>query len=158
MIVARYERPIFNMAYRMVHNHDDAADVTQAAFVKAFEKIDTFNPAYKFFNWLYRIAVNESINLLNRHKRNRQIEVDLPDHQPTPEENYALNELNLQLQRALKGMSYEHRIVIVLKHLLLLSYRDISEILEISEKTVKSRLYSARQILKKQLAKEGYAG
>jgi len=158
MIVARYEKPIFNMAYRMVHDFDDAADITQAAFVRAYEKIETFNPAYKFFNWLYRIAVNESINHLNRRKRNREFQVDLPSGQPTPEDDFAQNELNHLLQRALMAMTFDHRVVIILKHLLFLSYREIAEVLDISEKTVKSRLFSARKVLKKQLAKEGYAG
>jgi len=158
MLVARYEKPIFNTAYRMVSNYDDASDITQVTFVKAFEKIDTYNQAYKFFNWLYRIAVNEAINLLNRRKRNQEFNFDLPATQPNPEENYALSEMSKLLQGALMAMSYDHRIVIVLKHLLFLSYREIAEILDISEKTVKSRLFTARQILKKQLAKQGYAG
>jgi RNA polymerase sigma-70 factor (ECF subfamily) len=158
MLVVRYEKPIYNMAYRMVHDSDDAADITQAAFVRAYEKIESFNPKFKFFNWLYRIAVNESINLINRRKRNRNIQVDLPAQQPTPEDDFALSELSHLLQRALMAMSFDHRVVIVLKHLLFLSYREIAEVLDISEKTVKSRLFSARQVLKKQLAKEGYAG
>ena len=158
MLVARYEKPIFNTAYRMVSDSDDAADVTQNAFVKAFEKIDTYNPAYKFFNWLYRITVNEALNHINRQKRNREFDYDTPSNLPTPEENYALAEMSSLLQRALMAMNLEHRVVIVLKHLLFLSYREIAEILQISEKTVKSRLFTARQILKKQLAKQGYAG
>ena len=156
MLVARYEKPIFNTAFRMVKNFDDAADITQNAFVKAFEKIDTFNPSYKFFNWLYKITVNETLNLINRRKRSREFEYDPPAHLPTPEDDLELNEMSLFLQRALDAMSYDQRIVIVLKHLLLLPYSEIADILGIPEKTVKSRLYSSRHILRQELIKQGY--
>ena len=130
----------------------------QQTFIKAYRKIDTYNSNYKFFNWLYRITVNESINYLNRQKRTRELPLDLPSGQPTPEDDFALTEISHLLQKALMAMAHDHRVVIVLKHLLLLSYREIAEILDIPEKTVKSRLFTARQILKKQLAKQGYAG
>jgi len=158
MLVAKYEKPIFNTAYRMLHNPDDAADITQAAFVKAFEKIDTYNPSFKFFNWLYRITVNESLNTINRRKRRREFEYDPPARIPTPEDDLRLNEMSHLLQRALDEMSFDHRVVVVLKHLMLLSYSEIATILEIPEKTVKSRLFTARQMLRKQLLRQGYAG
>jgi RNA polymerase sigma-70 factor (ECF subfamily) len=156
MLVARYEKPIFNTAYRMVKNFDDAADITQSAFVKAFEKIDTYNPSYKFFNWVYKIAVNETLNLINRRKRRREFEYDPPARPPSPEDDLELNEMSHYLQKALDAMSYEQRIVIVLKHLLLLPYREIAEVLDIPEKTVKSRLFSSRHVLRKELIKQGY--
>jgi RNA polymerase sigma-70 factor (ECF subfamily) len=158
MLVARYERPMYNTAYRMMHNADDAADVTQTAFTKAFEKIHTYDPSYKFFNWLYRITVNESLNTINRRKRRRDFEYDPPARIPTPDEDYLLTEMGSLLQSALDAMSFDHRVVIVLKHLMLLSYGEISQILEIPEKTVKSRLYAARQALRKQLVRQGFAG
>ena len=156
MLVARYEKPIFNTAYRMVRNADDAADITQNAFIKAYEKIDTFNPSYKFFNWLYRIAVNETLNLINRRKRRRDFEYDPPARIPSPEDDLELTEMGRSLQGALDAMAYDQRIVIVLKHLLLLPYREISDILDIPEKTVKSRLFSARHVLRSELIKQGY--
>lgn len=158
MLVARYERPMFNAAFRMMNNSEDAADVTQAAFTKAFEKIHTFNHSYKFFNWLYRITVNESLNTINRRKRRRDFEYDPPARIPTPDEDFKQSEMSLFLQEALDAMSFDHRVVIVLKHLMLLSYDEIASILEIPEKTVKSRRYSARQVLRKQLLRQGYAG
>jgi RNA polymerase sigma-70 factor (ECF subfamily) len=156
MLVARYEKPIFNTAFRMVKDFDDAADITQNAFIKAFEKIDTFNPSYKFFNWLYKITVNETLNLLNRRKRRRDFEYDPPAHPPSPEDDLMLDEMSRYLQRALDAMTYDQRIVIVLKHLLLLPYREIAEILGVPEKTVKSRLFSARHVLRKELISQGY--
>lgn len=158
MLVARYEKPIFNAAYRMMNDADDAADVTQIAFTRAFEKIHTYDPSYKFFNWLYRITVNESLNTINRRKRRRTFEYDPPATPPTPDEDYKLNEMGRLLHTALQAMSFDHRVVIVLKHLMMLSYGEIAQILEIPEKTVKSRLYTARQVLRRQLQSQGYAG
>jgi len=156
MLVARYEKPIFNTAFRMVKNFDDAADITQNAFVKAYEKIDTFNPSYKFFNWLYKIAVNETLNLINRRKRRLDFEYDPPARIPSPEDDLELNEMGHYLQKALDVMSYDQRIVIVLKHLLLLPYSEIADILSIPEKTVKSRLFTARHMLRRELINQGY--
>ena len=68
-LVRRYERPVYNAAYRMLGNPDEAADVTQTVFLKAFENLDRFNPKYKFFSWIYRIAINESINQLKKRGR-----------------------------------------------------------------------------------------
>ena len=156
MLVERYEKPIFNLAYRMVRDADDAADVTQNAFVKAFRKIDTFNPDFKFFNWLYRIAVNEAINFLDRQKRARDFAYDPPTNPPLPDEDCHRHETNDLFTRALTAMTLDQRLVIILKHLISLSYRDIATILEIPEKTVKSRLFSARQVLREQLVEQGY--
>jgi RNA polymerase sigma-70 factor (ECF subfamily) len=158
MLVDRYQKPIFNTAYRILHNAEDAADITQITFVKAYEKIDSYKPAYKFFSWLYKIAVNESINLINRRRRRRDFEYDPPAAPAGPDENYALNEMSDVLQTALATMNLDHRTVIILKHLLLLSYSDIAIILEIPEKTVKSRLFTARHALKQQLTQQGYPG
>jgi RNA polymerase sigma-70 factor (ECF subfamily) len=156
MLVARYEKPIFNTAYRMVQNFDDAADITQNAFIKAYEKIDTYNPSYRFFNWIYKITVNETLNLINRRKRRREFEYDPPARLPSPEDDLELNEMGHYLQSALDAMSYDQKIVIVLKHLLLLPYAEIADILGLQEKTVKSRLFSARHVLRKELLKQGY--
>ena len=158
MLVDRYQKPIFNTAFRMMHNADDAADITQAAFVKAHERIDTYTPPYKFFNWIYKIAVNEAINVINRRKRRLNFDYDPPRALPTPDEDFALNEMSGLLQAALDSMKFDHRVVIVLKHLLMLSYAEIAGILDIPEKTVKSRLFTARQVLKDQLVEQGYTG
>ena len=61
-LVERYQRPLFTVAVRMVGDPEDARDITQSAFVKAFEKLSTFDPSYRFFSWLYRIAINECLN------------------------------------------------------------------------------------------------
>ncbi len=131
MLVDLYQKPIFNTVYRIMHNPEDAADITQIAFVKAYERIESYDPSYRFFNWLYKIAVNEAINMINRRKRRRDFEYDPPNKLATPDEDYALTEMSSVLHSALATMTFDHRTVIVLKHLLLLSYREIAVILDI---------------------------
>jgi len=67
-LIDKYQKKIFNIVYRMTGNDDDAEDITQSVFIKVYEKLSSFNPKYKFFSWLYRIALNESLNLMNQKK------------------------------------------------------------------------------------------
>jgi len=156
-LVRRYEKPVFNAAYRMLGTADEAADVAQTTFLKAFENLHRFNPKYKFFSWIYRIAVNESINQLNRRKR---IE-ELGDNQVAPGRgpDAALDagQLSDEVQTALMALTDDHRAVIVLRHFTESSYREIGEVLQIPEKTVKSRLFSARKAMKAQLERKGFS-
>lgn len=154
-LVRRYERPVYNAAYRMLGNPDEAADVTQTVFLKAFENLDRFNPKYKFFSWIYRIAVNESINLLKRRGRTELFDDTLPATTLSPEEMMESERVGEEIQTALMSIQEDHRAVIVLRHFSECSYRQISEILQIPEKTVKSRLFSARQRMKQRLRENG---
>ena len=154
-LVSRYERPIFNAAFRMLNNREDARDVTQTTFLRAFERLDKYNPTFKFFSWIYRIALNESINLLNRQDRLQPVdEARVPDTR-NPQEDLGGGELRQGIEEALMSIKPEYRTVIVLKHFLGCSYREISQILEIPGKTVKSRLFTARQLLRDVLADSG---
>ena len=155
VLIGKYERTVYNAALRMLGNTDDAADVTQTAFMKAFEKLDKYNPEYRFYSWIYRIAINESINVLNRRKRSTELdEGRLPDTR-TPEADTSQAELSAAMQSALMTVKAEYRTVIVLKHFMDCSYHEISAILDIPEKTVKSRLFTARQLLKERLTNSG---
>ncbi len=151
-LVQRYERPIFNAAYRMVDSLDDARDVTQTVFLKAFEKLDSFDPHYRFYSWIYRIALNESINLLNGRKYVTADSDEQASDWKSPEENLRTSQVCDRVQDALKTISSEYRSVIILKHFLGCSYSDISLILQVEEKTVKSRLFTARQRLREALS------
>ena len=155
-MIKEYERPIYNAAYRIVGNPDDAADVTQTVFMKAFERLDQYNPEYKFFSWIYRIAVNESINLRNRSKILQTLEDDDFADIANPEDDVDANQLSKVIQAGLMGLQEDYRVVVVLRHFSDMSYKDISGILRIPEKTVKSRLYSARQLMRAQLAEQGW--
>ncbi len=156
-LVRRYERPVFNAAYRMLGTADEAADVTQTVFLKAFENLDRYNPQYKFFSWIYRIAVNESINQLNRRKRIEELGENEASSGRGPDAMVNAGQLSEEVQDVLMELSEDHRAVIVLRHFTECSYREIGEVLQIPEKTVKSRLFSARKAMKVQLERKGIA-
>ncbi len=154
-LLVRYEKPVFNAAYRMLNSPDDARDVTQTVFLKVFEHLDQYDPKYRFFSWIYRITLNESINWLKKSNRLDALDGDTADTGGGPEQEASNAQLSEGMQAALMTISPEYRAVIVLKHLLGCSYQEISEVLEIPENKVKSRLYSARQLLQENLTERG---
>jgi RNA polymerase sigma-70 factor (ECF subfamily) len=154
-LLDRYESLIFNAVLRMVTNYEDARDTTQAVFVKAFANLSRFDPRHKFFSWIYRIAVNESLNLIGKRTRTRI------DAGPAQAENWLSRaddhraaEARRDLSRSLARLKPDYRVVIILKHILGCSYRDIAGILDLPEKTVKSRLYTGRELLRRDLLAE----
>jgi len=153
-LVARYEKPIYNVAFRMVRSREDARDLTQAVFLKAYEKLESFNPKYKFFSWIYRMTVNETINFLQRRRQNVPVEEYHITHDETPESDYNNRQIAEDIDDALTHLQFDYRMVIVLRHFQDLPYTEISRILQIPEKTVKSRLFSARRLLGQLLAEE----
>lgn len=156
-LVRRYERPLYNAAFRMLGNPDDAADVTQTTFLKALDNIDRFNPEFRFFSWIYRIALNEAINQLNRRSRLESLDEAPVSPGPRPEEAVAAERLGGAMQAALMEVHEDHRAVIVLRYFSECSYSEIGHILRIPDKTVKSRLFSARQQLRARLEQRGIA-
>ena len=156
-LVVKYEKAIFNIAFRLMNNYEDAMDITQSVFIKAYEKLDTFDDSRKFFSWLYKIAVNESINFRKMKRLTEQIDNNYPEKRNNPEESMIRSELCDRVQTALMTLTFNYRIVIVLKHFQNLSYKEISDLLAIPEKTVKSRLFTGRQLLKGILVEKGYS-
>jgi RNA polymerase sigma-70 factor (ECF subfamily) len=154
-LLVRYEKPVYNAAYRMLNSPDDASDVTQTVFLKVFENLDRYDPEYRIFSWIYRIALNESINCLNKRSRTQALEQEPQSVADGPEQATAGEQRSQEVQAALASIKSEYRMVIVLKHFLECSYLEIGQILDIPEKKVKSRLYSARQLLKDALNKRG---
>lgn len=154
-LVRQYEHAVYNAAYRVLGNPDDAADVTQTAFVRAFQNIDQFNPQFRFFSWIYRIAVNESINQIKRRKITEPVADTQAARGPGVDDIVASGQLSDEVQTVLMTLQESHRAVIVLRHFSDCSYKEIAEILRIPEKTVKSRLFSARQKMKNQLEELG---
>ena len=150
-LVVRYQRPVFNAALRMLHDPQDALDVAQTTFLKAFEHLADYDPSFKFYSWIYRIAVNESLNALSSRKAFQELDGEEPDEGPGPEREAEGEQTRREIEAALMRISPELRAVIVLRHFMHLSYQDMGAILELPEKTVKSRLYSARQLLRDQL-------
>ncbi len=154
-LVMRYQKPVFNAALRMLHNSEDARDVAQSVFLKVFEHLAQFDPNLKFYSWLYRIALNESINYLGRLRPTEPISGHEVDGAFGVERQVESEQTSQVIEQALMRIQPEHRAVIVLRHFQQLSYQDMAEILDLPEKTVKSRLYTARQQLRELLLEEG---
>lgn len=153
-LVIRYQRPIYNAAFWLVRKAEDANDVTQNVFLKVAERLDEYDPQYKFFSWIYRIAVNESLNLLRRTGREEALddEIDVPASESSnPERKAGEAQLSRRIQGALMRMSTNDRVVLTLRHFSECSYQEIGKILDLDEKTLKSRLFEARQRLRAML-------
>jgi RNA polymerase sigma-70 factor (ECF subfamily) len=151
LLVIRYQRPIYNAAYRVLGNAEDASDIAQGVFLKVAERLEDYDPQYRFFSWIYRIAINESLNLLRRNAREEPMddEHDPPDAESAgPEWRAAEAEIARRVQRALMRLKGDDRAVLTLRHFSDCSYQEIGHILEIEEKTVKWRLFEARQRLR----------
>ena len=151
-LLTHYQRPVYNAAVRMMGNPQDAADVTQVVFLKVFENLDRYDPKYKFFSWIYRIAINETINQINRGKREQALDEVQPSTDRGPAEQTEDSIRSERIQELLMTLQDDYRTVIVLRHFSEFSYQEISEVLHIPVATVKSRLYTARQQLKNTLS------
>jgi RNA polymerase sigma-70 factor (ECF subfamily) len=154
-LLSEFEKPVFNAAFRMLHNYEEAQDVTQTTFMRAFEKHEQFDDSRKFFSWIYRIAINECINSRSVRRPQATLEANLQDTDDL-EKNVGQIELHKELEEALMALSNEHRSVVVLKHFLGFSYEEISDILEVPEKTVKSRLHDGREHLRDALDRSAF--
>ena len=146
-LVARYQRPIYNAAYRVLGNAEDAADITQEVFLRIAQRIDDYDASQRFFSWIYRIALNGAIDLARRNGREEPLEDDeavaaAPAWEP--EAGFIAGERAARVQGALMKLGVEDRAVLALRHFSELSYREIADVLAIQEKTVKSRLFEAR--------------
>lgn len=147
-LVEKYQGVLFNVAYRMVHDREDARDLAQGAFVKAYEKLGSYDPAFQFFSWIYRILVNDTLNLLKRKRPDRPLDDALDTASPGgPHEELESREVRRGVREALMALPVDYREVVVLRHFADLSYGEMAMALAIPEKTVKSRLYTARQRL-----------
>jgi RNA polymerase sigma-70 factor (ECF subfamily) len=154
-LVRRYERVLFNVALRMLGDREDARDVTQDAFLKAYQKLASFDPSYRFFSWMYRIVVNESLNARGRRAPTATLEHE-PVAEGRPDDDLREREVRDEVQGALARLAEADREVLVLRHFAELSYADIAASLGIAEKTVKSRLHEARQRMGRALAQGGH--
>ena len=144
-LIDRYQKRLFNVALRLLDNAQDAEDVTQTVFLNAFLHLRTYDPRFKFFSWVYRMTVNESLNVLKRRQRTVTLE-DQPVI-PAAEAGDAADRVG----QALMKLNPDDRALIVLKHFVFFSYERIAEVLDVPAKTVKSRLFTARERLRLQL-------
>jgi RNA polymerase sigma-70 factor (ECF subfamily) len=165
-LVNKYDRQIFRIAQHITQNREDAQDIVQDAFLKAYEKLDQFQGNSKFYTWLVRIAVNESLMRLRKRRTGRMVSIDddieteegsvprdLADWSPNPEQNYSQAELAEILRKTIQGLPQGFRIVFVLRDVDGLSTEETAETLGLSVPAVKSRLLRARLQLRERLSR-----
>ena len=165
-LVRRYQERIYSTVYHMTSNHEDAADLAQDTFVKAWQALGSFKGDSSFYTWVYRIAVNRTINFLNQ-RRNRTPHLSLNDldvnvegdpelvalvSESNPRKEATLAEIQQRLNAAMMKLSEEHRTVVILHDIQGLQHDEIATILNCNPGTVRSRLYYARQQLQAWLA------
>lgn len=162
-LVLKYQTPIYNLCFRMVGNAEDAADLTQESFLKAWNHLHSFHYEAAFSTWLYRLASNTCLDFLRSMKRHPQISLtvedndgeeatlDIPDLSPSPEEALLCAEEKALLAQAMQELEPEQRQILTLRVVNEMSYADIADVLRIREGTVKSRLSRARDALRKNL-------
>jgi len=153
-LVAEHQRMVVQLATNLLGDREEALDLSQEVFMRVFAVIHRFRGQSSLRTWIYRIAVNESLNLLRRngHEEWLDDEIDLPGAESANPESQASDaERSRHIQRALMGLSPNDRTVLTLRHFSELSYQEIADVLEIDEKTVKSRLFEARHRLREAL-------
>jgi RNA polymerase sigma-70 factor (ECF subfamily) len=154
ILVERYEKPLFNAAFRITGNREDALEATQTAFLKVYDRLKTFDARHRFFSWIFRIVVNESLDIAQQRRRYVTDGSDNGEAPASggPEADYAAAQASARVRRALAKLPPDHRSVLVLRHFHELSYSEMAQLIGIPEKTVKSRLFSARRELRELLA------
>jgi len=165
LVKQHYERAV-RIAYGVVRRQEDAVDVAQNAFLKAYQKISDFSGRSRFSTWLYRIVFNQALDYKRKRDRRKVVSLDtseedgqhprepaaLVDSAENPREAAYAGEMEAQLERALETLSEEHRQVLILREVQGLSYEEIAEIAQCPLGTVMSRLHHARRALRETLA------
>jgi len=159
-LVQRYQERVYATVYHMTSNHEDANDLAQEAFIKGFQALKSFKGGSSFYTWVYRIAVNKTINFLKQRKNRSQMSLNDLDfnaeHDPdmvalvsdkTPRREAGLTELQEKLNEAMQKLSEPHRLVVTLHDVQGLSHEEIAKIMDCNIGTVRSRLFYARQQL-----------
>lgn len=167
VLVERYQRKIVSLAMGMVHNPDDAMEIAQETFIKAYENIGNFKGESSLYTWLYRIAVNKAIDFRRRQRRHTVVSLDSPrpgadhdqsyqdtlaDDRPTgPVDRATSHQITERVAEAIDELTPDHKAVIVLREVEGLSYEEISRVMKCSKGTVMSRLHYARKRLQSRL-------
>ena len=164
-LIAKYRERVFGIVYNMTSNREDAADLTQDAFIKAFQSIHRFGGQSSFFTWLYRIAVNSTLSHLRKARLRSFLSLERVDsEEPVAKEIVAaltdktgvdrdayVRELQEKLNDAMQKLSIKHRTVVTLFEIEGLSHQEIADVMDCSVGTVRSRLHYAKQLLQSEL-------
>lgn len=157
-LVLKYEKTVYNLALRMVGDRDDASDMTQEAFIKAYGSLSSFRGDSKFSVWIYRIATNVCLDFLRSKSRKQQVsltvsdddedaQLDIPDPSSAPEQQL-IKKISMQsVEEGLKTLPDKQRQILVMRELGGMSYAEIGKALSLEEGTVKSRIFRARKRL-----------
>ena len=158
VLVQRYKERLYATVYHMTGNHEDANDLVQDALIKAYKSITSFKGQSSFYTWVYRIAVNRTINFIKRRKTRNHYSLDDVDSSiqsdpdfvelmshVTPRREVGLGELQEKLNEALQKLSEAHRAVVTMHDVQGMTHADIAKVMKCSEGTVRSRLFYARQ-------------
>lgn len=164
-LVQMYENKVYTIAYRLMGNHTDAADLAQEAFIKIYQALPNFRGDSSFSTWIYHITVNVCRDELRKRQRRPTVSLDdspdnntctyeLRSNMPTPEEELDRSETQAMVQQCLNELSDDYRIILVMREIQEMAYEEIAENLGCSLGTVKSRLSRARQALKEKISKQ----
>ncbi|HZO85132.1 MAG TPA: sigma-70 family RNA polymerase sigma factor [Verrucomicrobiae bacterium] len=164
-LIRRYQERIYATVYHMTSNHEDANDLTQETFIKGFQALKSFKGDSSFYTWVYRIAVNKTINFLKQRKNRTHLSLNDLDFNAendpdlvalvsdrTPRRDIGLSELQQKLNKAMQKLSEPHRLVVTLHDVQGLSHEEIGHIMDCNIGTVRSRLFYARQQLQAHLS------
>ncbi len=159
-LVNRYKQKAYFVALGYVRNHEDALDLSQDSFVKAFKSLRRFDTRYDFYPWLYRIVKNSCLNHLRRQRVENQVSLeslresghDVASAESGPAEVASRRELSRRLMEAIETLKPDHREIIMLRHFHQMSYAEIAQALGCPQGTVMSRLHAARRVLKNKIA------
>jgi|AGTN01.2.fsa_nt_gi RNA polymerase sigma factor, sigma-70 family len=160
-LVERYQHQLYDLIFRMLNNREDARDVSQEIFMKVFRSLDKFRYESKFSTWLYRVATNHCLDFLRKKKREKEryaIRESPPESSPggelqsgawcEPEQSLLQKESLQRLQQALGELPESYRLPLLLQHYRKMSYQEIAHIMDIPVKTVATRIYRAKNMLK----------
>jgi RNA polymerase sigma factor (sigma-70 family) len=162
-LLKKYRNLVFSIMLKMVRNKQEAEDLTQEAFMKAFSSLSTFNDEFAFSTWLMKIASNNCIDFLRKRKlktysihepinyKDEKIEIDIPDHDAGPERILIQGERSRMIEEAINELPERYRYVVILRHKEEKSYEEIAEIMNLPLGTVKAQIFRAREILNKKL-------
>nr|MEE4269615.1 sigma-70 family RNA polymerase sigma factor [Candidatus Krumholzibacteria bacterium] len=153
-LVREYEPSLKRSVFQFLGDADAAADVTQDAFIATYENIHQFNPNHRFFSWLYRIALNRALNQIHRNRFTRPLadqDIRCPD--PAPDAQLEAQESAALVRLGLAALAYKYRVLLILRHFLEFSYAEMAMVTGLPVSTVRSRLHTARVLLRHELKK-----
>jgi RNA polymerase sigma-70 factor (ECF subfamily) len=167
-LLERFRRPVFSLIYRMIGDREQAEDLAQESFVKAFNNLDSYKPNYRFSSWLFKIANNHAIDYLRRARlatvsihgsphatdaermEETRIVLEAPDE--SPEQEFLALELGAEIEDAIARLRPDYRVAVILRHIENRPYEEIAEIMEVPIGTVKTYLHRARAALREVLS------